>query len=374
MIDVPSADTVLMSGTAYTPIHIQRPKRPVRVGASGAWRGYRQPLVFRHKAAPSSIDFSPVAPYDFAVSSSLQVDIFSTQTNAIYRTLTRFKDVVRCASYRHDGKMLAAGDDRGCTQLFDMGSRTVMRSFAGHTKPVRVAKFSSDGGQLITASDDGRAICWDVASESQICTLEGHTDFVRSGTLGPASPHIFATGSYDHTVKLWDVKAPRCVMTLRHVAPVEDVLLLPGCGMLASASGNSLTIWDILSGGRVLHAVSAHSKTITSLCTDSSAAHMLTASLDRSVKVYELGSCAVVGAIKYDAPLTCLALSPTGSHLVVGTTDNSLAVRRRRTGGDVVGEATDAAAVRDPLSLTSYGAPGRVAEVQALGSNGSHPI
>jgi amino-acid N-acetyltransferase len=93
----------------FNPTPIERPRRPVAPGAAGAWRGFRQPLVFRQKAPPSSISFSPVAPFDFAFTSSLQVDVFSTQTNAVYRTLTRFKDVVRCASYRHDGKLLAAG-------------------------------------------------------------------------------------------------------------------------------------------------------------------------------------------------------------------------------------------------------------------------
>ena len=348
----------------FNPTPIERPRRPVAPGAAGTWRGFRQPLVFRQKAPPSSISFSPVAPFDFAFTSSLQVDVFSTQTNAVYRTLTRFKDVVRCASYRHDGKLLAAGDEGGCTQLFDLGSRTVMRTFTGHSRAVHVAKFMGDGGRLLTASDDGRAICWDVASEAQVCALEGHTDHIRSGALDPASPHVFATGSYDHTVKLWDVNAPRCVMTLRHVAPVEDVFILPGGGMVATASGNTLTVWDLLSGGRVLYAVSAHSKTITSLCADASAAHLLTASLDRSVKVYEMRTCKLVGAIKYDAPLTCCALSPLGTHLVVGTTDMSLCVRRRRA---AIADAKAAAAAapqaeRDPLDLTSYGAPGFVAD------------
>ena len=348
----------------FNPTPIERPRRPVAPGAAGTWRGFRQPLVFRQKAPPSSISFSPVAPFDFAFTSSLQVDVFSTQTNAVYRTLTRFKDVVRCASYRHDGKLLAAGDEGGCTQLFDLGSRTVMRTFTGHSRAVHVAKFMGDGGRLLTASDDGRALCWDVASEAQVCALEGHTDHIRSGALDPASPHVFATGSYDHTVKLWDVNAPRCVMTLRHVAPVEDVFILPGGGMVATASGNTLTVWDLLSGGRVLYAVSAHSKTITSLCADASAAHLLTASLDRSVKVYEMRTCKLVGAIKYDAPLTCCALSPLGTHLVVGTTDMSLCVRRRRA---AIADAKAAAAAapqaeRDPLDLTSYGAPGYVAD------------
>ena len=72
--------------------------------------------------------------------------------------------------------------------------------------------------------------------------LEGHTDFVRAGALSPSSPHLFATGSYDHTVKLWDIGANRCVMTLRHVAPVMDLVVLPGGGMLATASGTCFAV------------------------------------------------------------------------------------------------------------------------------------
>lgn len=363
-----------MSGDpSYAPIDVVRARRPAVLGAVGAWR-YRQPATFRLKSAPASVEFSPVLPHDFAVASSLQVDLFSTQTNGVYRTLTRFKNVVRCASFRHDGKMLAAGDEGGSTQLFDLGSRTVMRSFAGHGgRAVHVARFSSDGARLFTAADDGRAVCWDIASERQLCALEDHTDFVRAGAASSASPHMFATASYDHTVKLWDVNAPRCVMTLRHVAPVEDLMLMPGGGMLATASGSTLTIWDLLSG-RILQAVSAHSKTITALSANASATHVMTASLDRTVKVFEVSAGKVVGAIKYDAPLLCVGLSPHSTHLVVGTADNEVCVRRKRVQAAPQSKpADDAEALRDPLSLAGYGAPGRVAPPPVGATDGPRP-
>ena len=206
----------------YVPIPRQRARRPAAlIGEGTVWRQFRNPTTLRLKAAPTHVEFSPVAPHDVAVASSLQVDIFSTQTNTVYRTLTRFKDIVHCASFRHDGKVLAAGDERGCTQLFDLGSRAVMRTFHGHERAVHVARFSPDSTRLFTASDDHRALCWDVAAESQLRAFDGHEDFVRSGALSPSSPHMFVTGSYDHTVRIWDVNAPRCIMTLNHAAPVE---------------------------------------------------------------------------------------------------------------------------------------------------------
>ena len=213
---------------SFERLSVQRARRPSADGGEGSvWRRFRHPLTFRHKAAPTHVEFSPQAPHDFAVASSLQVDIFSTRTTAIYRSLTRFKDVVHCCSYRGDGKMLAAGDDVGTVQIFDLGSRAVMRTFRGHQRAVHVARFTPDGANVFTASDDQRAICWDVAAEAQVRRFDGHTDFVRCGALNPNSPKMLVTGSYDHTVRLWDVNSPKCIMELQHAAPVEVRAVAP---------------------------------------------------------------------------------------------------------------------------------------------------
>ena len=163
--------------------------------------------------------------------------------------------------------------------------------------------------------------------------------------------------------------------------------------MLATASGNTMSVWDILSGGRVLQTVCAHSKTITSLCADASGAHLLSASLDHMVKVYELRrykvpgtpttpagrpraprvvsavppprppTAQVVGSLKYAAPLLSVALSPASSHLVVGMSDNSLCVRRQATGSREVGAGGAEARSRsgEASDLQNVGLPGQVA-------------
>jgi WD40 repeat protein len=48
-------------------------------------------------------------------------------------------------------------------------------------------------------------------------------------------------------VKLWDVRAgPQCSMSLDHGAPVEDVAFFPSGGLLVSAGGTSLCVWDLI--------------------------------------------------------------------------------------------------------------------------------
>ena len=65
-------------------------------------------------------------------------------------------------------------------------------------------------------------------------------------------------------MRLWDLRTAStdenlgATMLVDHGAPVEDVLMLPGGGLLLSAGGNTLKVWDVLGGGRLVHTFSQH--------------------------------------------------------------------------------------------------------------------
>lgn len=46
---------------------------------------------------------------------------------------------------------------------------------------------------------------------------------------------LFIPGSYDHTLKLFDARVDKSVMTMEHGQPVESLLLYPSEGLLVSA-------------------------------------------------------------------------------------------------------------------------------------------
>ena len=46
---------------------------------------------------------------------------------------------------------------------------------------------------------------------------------------------LTVSGSYDHTVKMWDSRTQASVMTVNHGYPVEDILVFPSGGLCASA-------------------------------------------------------------------------------------------------------------------------------------------
>ncbi|ORY94368.1 WD40-repeat-containing domain protein [Syncephalastrum racemosum] len=309
----------------------QQARLPSRETPEGKyWKKFKSPILIKEYGAVSSVYFSPVAPYDFAIASSTRVQIYSSKTHQPKKTISRFKDIAYSASFRQDGKLVVAGDETGLVQVFDVNSRAILRTFREHTLPVRVTKFSSENTQIMTASDDRTVRLWDIPAEKSIHVFEDHQDYVRAGVVSQDNPHMLVTGSYDQTIKIWDTRQNGCVMTMQHDAPVESVLMYPGGGAVVSAGGPGIKVWDLLSGGRCMHAVSNQQKTVTSLCFDSTASRLVTGSLDQHVKVYNVQDYKVAYSFKYPAPILSVALSPDDTHLVAGMTNSLLSIRKRQ--------------------------------------------
>ncbi|KAI8823023.1 WD40-repeat-containing domain protein [Fimicolochytrium jonesii] len=315
----------------YRKVQIKRFSKPAgrRTTEATYWKKFKSPILLKEYAAVTSIHFSATRPHDFAVTSSTRVQVYSPSTHAVKKTISRFKDTAYSGNIRSDGKLLVAGDASGLVQLFDLGSRAILRTLRGHDGPVHVARFSPDQMQILSGSDDKTVRVWDVPTEKELAIFTGHEDYVRAAIVSQENPHLVVSSSYDHTVKLWDVRSQECTMTMRHDAPVEALLMFPGSGMLASAGGNQVKLWDIFGGGRHLQTLANHQKTITSMTFDGSGTRLLTGSHDHHVKIYSLRDYKVVHSIKYPAPVQSIGVSPDDTHLVVGMNNGLLSIRQR---------------------------------------------
>src|SRR5947209_5060841 len=74
----------------------------------------------------------------------------------------------------------------------------------GHTSFVSSVAYSPDGKTLASGSYDQTVRLWDVATGKEQATLQGHTDRVWSVRYSPDRKTL-ASGSGDGTIKLWDV-------------------------------------------------------------------------------------------------------------------------------------------------------------------------
>lgn len=155
---------------------------------------------------------------------------------------------------------------------------------------------------------------WDVPAQTAIITFTEHTDYVRSGQIATTNPNLVLTGSYDATVRLFDIRSGQCEMVMvpnsdSHRTPVEQVLMFPSSTVALSTAGPILRVWDIVAGGRCTRALSNHQKTVTALALTAKGNRLLTGSLDHMVKVYDISTYQVVHTMRYLAPVLCLAIS-----------------------------------------------------------------
>ncbi|GAX79819.1 hypothetical protein CEUSTIGMA_g7259.t1 [Chlamydomonas eustigma] len=299
------------------------------------WRRFKVPVVAKQFGPVSHIDFSQQSPYNFAVTAATRVILYDGDRREVNRTISRFKDCAFSGVYRSDGKLLVAGSQDGMVQVFDTGSRSVLRQFKAHQRPTHVTRFSPDKQHVLSGSDDVTVRWWDITSGSQVMRLDGHTDYVRAASVSPVNMETWVTGGYDHEVKVWDVRSKACSLTLDHGAPVEDLAFFTSGSLLVSAGGNQLCVWDLVSGGRRLKRLTNFQKTVTCVRMsplagpDSLAApRMLAGSLDGHVKIFELDSFKVTHASKYPAPVMSLGISPDCKLLAVGMADGTLSIRQ----------------------------------------------
>ena len=79
-------------------------------------------------------------------------------------------------------------------QVFDAGSRSVLRQLKGHSRPVHVTRFAADKTHVLSGGDDVTLRWWDIASGKQLLRLVGHEDYVRAAAASTSSSDTWASG------------------------------------------------------------------------------------------------------------------------------------------------------------------------------------
>lgn len=293
------------------------------------------------------IAFSPVSPHRVAVASGTRVQLYQKDKEgeaSVFAQVSKFKDHTQCVSWRSDGKLLLGGDVTGTCSLVEIEGHSVLRRFRNHGDAVTCAAFaSSDRSRCATGSRDGRLRIWDVATSELLLTVDAHTDCLKVIAAGPGGPDGWITAGYDGKVKLWDLRsglasaddttaksavASGCVVAVDHGSPIEAGVAFPGGALFASAGGSEVKIWDLASGGRLVQSLpDAHSKAITALSLDSSAAVLLTASFDGLAKVYRAATLEHLWTYRLPGPATCASWRADGKAFVVGLDDGQWQLR-----------------------------------------------
>ncbi|OBQ39470.1 MAG: ribosome assembly protein 4, partial [Anabaena sp. MDT14b] len=197
-----------------------------------------------------------------------------------------------------------------------------VNTLKGHESPVSSVGFSPDGKKLASGSFDNTIKIWDVTTGKVLNTLKGHESPVSSVGFSPDGKKL-ASGSFDKTIKIWDVTTGKVLNTLKgHESSVNSVGFSPDGKQLASGSEDkTIKIWDVTTG-KVLNTLKGHEGLVWSVGFSPDGKKLASGSYDKTIKIWDVTTGKVLNTLKgHESSVNSVGFSPDGKQLASGSGD-----------------------------------------------------
>ncbi|KAF2476795.1 WD40 repeat-like protein [Lindgomyces ingoldianus] len=227
---------------------------------------------------------------------------------------------------------------RGLFKKEEMGSVTIkpgmqenwsacLSTLEGHSDFISSVAFSHDSTRLASGSGDHTVKIWDVSSGKCLSTLEGRSSHITSVAFSHDSTRL-ASGSRDDTVKIWDVSSGKCLSTLEgHSSFIFSVAFSHDSTRLASGSyDDTVKIWDV-SSGKCLSTLEGHSSFISSVAFSHDSTRLASGSYDGTVKIWDVSSGKCLSTLEgYSNSISSVAFSHDSTRLASGSYDDTVKI------------------------------------------------
>jgi WD40 repeat protein len=304
-----------------------------------------------HTSAVWFIAFSPDGKMLVTSSQDKTIKLWDIASRRAVATLKGHRGAVGPLALSPDGKILASGSQDRTVKLWDVASRRQIGSLNGYTGWFQLA-LSPDGRTLAMGQRDGLVKLWDVPTRRQVATLRGHRDFVQSVAFSPDS-RLLASGSTDTTIRLWargrgrwGAQGPagtREVAVLKgHANVVGSLAFAPDGKTLASGSDDhTVRLWNV-AARQELATLKGHTDQVWYVAFSPDGRSLASGSADSTVKLWAVSARNSIAPLGVDRPAPgalkrastsviqgnssaiALAFAPDGSSLATAHRDGTV--------------------------------------------------
>ncbi|KAG1586395.1 hypothetical protein G6F46_008923 [Rhizopus delemar] len=251
------------------------------------------------------------------------------------------KFVVTCLQF--DDEKIVSGADDSHVNIYDTATGKKRMTLEGHEGGVWALQYV--GQTLVTGSTDRRVRVWNMETGKCTHIFTGHTSTIRCLLITQPTremPAMIVTGSRDSTLRVWRLPDPNdpeyygegpnpyfvhSLLGHRHsvraIASHENIVV-------SGSYDNTIRVWDI-QRGRLVHLMEGHTQKVYSVVIDAERNRCMSGSMDSSVRIWDLATGECLRRLEGHTVLVGL-LGLTSQYLVSAAADSILRVWSPETG------------------------------------------
>ncbi|UJR30435.1 hypothetical protein I4U23_017969 [Adineta vaga] len=247
----------------------------------------------------------------------------------VKRKLSVRSDRVKCVDIHPNEPWILVTLYNGHAHIYNHDTQQLIKTFEICDVPVRAGKFIVRKNWAVTASDDMLVRIYNYNTLERIHQFEAHSDYIRSVVVHPTQPYIL-TSSDDMTIKLWDWDAKWALKQTfeGHIHYVMQIAINPkDNNTFASASlDRTVKVWQ-LGSTQPNFTLEGHEKGVN--CVDyysgGDKPYLVSGGDDRLVKIWDYQNKTCVQTLEgHSQNVGCVSFHPELPIVLSGSEDGTV--------------------------------------------------
>ncbi|NEP22897.1 hypothetical protein [Moorena sp. SIO3I6] len=304
-----------------------------------------------HGDSVNAVAVTPDGTKVISGSSDHTVKVWDLNTGAEIRTLTGHTSPVNAVAVTPDGTRVISGASDNTVRVWNLATGKEILRFNGHSLPVVAVAVTPDGKEVVSASiaNYDSIKVWDLETGQEELTLKGHRDIVR--TVAITCDNRVISGSDDRTIKIWNLESGKMLYELIYksyyslykvdaIAVNSDAnILIAGCELITqnyNSRISTIIMWDLKTNKVIkefekksenINWYYQHRNLIVSLAFTPDEKRIISASLDKNIKVWDTKSGQEFFTLNgHNESIYAITITPDGKTLISASKDKTLKV------------------------------------------------
>jgi WD40 repeat protein len=286
-----------------------------RDGTARVWNagsGGDQAQLLGHRGRVTAVAFGPDGRWVVTASDDGTARTWSLGSDPQLRPIAEGASPVRDIAASVDGSLVAEARADGTVTVRSPEGRPVIG--VRLDAPATSVALSDDGRRLLATAEDGSVAVWALPGGAQVARFD-YGGPVAAGAFLPRAAGVVAAGQ-SGIVRLWDLRTRVARVVASEGEPVADVAVTADGTYVATAVGDVAHVRALAPGSRA-GVFTGHRDDVTSVSFSPDRKHLLTASFDHDVAMWNVATGALEKTlVGHVAVVRGAAFSPDGRWIV----------------------------------------------------------